>query len=150
MSRIISVGYEGRTIDDYITTLTRYNVTALADVRRNPTSRKPGFSKTKLAEALKQAGIKYYHYPALGIESAKRQNLRTSEDYNKLLAEYEQQLSPEHPDIMEILETLETNGNIALTCFERDQGKCHRSVVSKTIAELMRRNANRYTTIGIP
>ena len=44
----------------------------LCDVRKNPLSRKFGFSKKKLKHITETVGIKYVHIPELGIESDKR------------------------------------------------------------------------------
>jgi hypothetical protein len=45
-------------------------------VRRNPVSRKRGFSKGKLAESLRERSIGYIHLVALGVPNALRQQLR--------------------------------------------------------------------------
>ena len=43
---IFTIGYEGRTIKDFVQCLLRWKVNIVADVRLNPLSRKPFFSKT--------------------------------------------------------------------------------------------------------
>jgi uncharacterized protein (DUF488 family) len=48
-SGIVTIGYEGRTLGDFISTLSNHNVDLLLDVRLNAISRKPGFSKKALA-----------------------------------------------------------------------------------------------------
>ena len=45
---ISTIGYEGRTLESYLNELLRSGVTLLCDVRRNPISRKYGFSKGTL------------------------------------------------------------------------------------------------------
>ena len=64
--RLYSVGYEGRTVDELIERLSREGVTTLVDVRLNPVSRKPGFSRRRLADALQRAGIAYVNDKDLG------------------------------------------------------------------------------------
>lgn len=54
-ARVVSIGYEGKTVAQ----LLAQDVKVLVDVRLTPLSRKPGLSKTKLAEALRAAGIDY-------------------------------------------------------------------------------------------
>lgn len=44
-----TIGYEGHTLESYLTTLIKSGVTILCDVRRNSISRKYGFSKNTLA-----------------------------------------------------------------------------------------------------
>ena len=47
-----TIGYEGRAIDEYMNLLLENHVKVLCDVRKNPISRKRGFSKTALSEEL--------------------------------------------------------------------------------------------------
>ncbi|MDH6436043.1 hypothetical protein M2158_004583 [Streptomyces sp. SAI-144] len=56
---IVSAGYEGRNIEQFVEQLLARNVRTVADVRLTPLSRKPGFSKTKLTGVLAEAGISY-------------------------------------------------------------------------------------------
>ena len=64
--RIYSVGYEGLTVPALIERLQQNRIAELVDVRANPFSRRPGFSKKRLAESLTGAGIEYRHEPLLG------------------------------------------------------------------------------------
>lgn len=43
---LLTIGYEGRKIDEFIERLKEFNISRLIDVREIPFSRKPGFSKT--------------------------------------------------------------------------------------------------------
>lgn len=61
-----SAGYEGRDIDSFLASLVGSHISAVADVRLTPISRKKGFSKTRLGEALAEAGIEYMHLRGLG------------------------------------------------------------------------------------
>ncbi|MFI6239294.1 DUF488 family protein [Micromonospora sp. NPDC050795] len=58
---ILGVGYEGRSIDEFVTGLADMGVTRLVDVRMTPISRKRGFSKSALCQALAPHGIVYEH-----------------------------------------------------------------------------------------
>ena len=75
-----TIGYEGHTLESYLTILLRSGVTILCDVRRNPISRKYGFSKNTLARGCEGVGIRYEHLPELGIASEQRQSLDTQAD----------------------------------------------------------------------
>jgi uncharacterized protein (DUF488 family) len=66
MTRLFTVGYEGSKPSDLFVRLQDSGVTLLIDVRDVPISRKPGFSKTSLAQGLDQAGIRYLHLKGLG------------------------------------------------------------------------------------
>lgn len=64
--RIYSVGYEGLTPEALVERLTGARITTVFDVRLNPISRKPGFSRRRLEATLAEAGIEYVHEKALG------------------------------------------------------------------------------------
>jgi len=66
---LYTIGYEKRTIGEYIEILVTNDVALVIDVRKNPLSRKKGFSKKALASALSEVGIAYRHLPELGIAS---------------------------------------------------------------------------------
>ena len=129
---IITLGYEGKNIEGFIQELQHNNVQILVDVRRNAFSRKTGFSKSRLTDNLKQAGIKYVHIPELGIESKRRKNLRNEEDYNRLLREYSDELLTKEKHLDLIMEMSEEK-KIALMCFEKDIEQCHRSAIAKKL-----------------
>jgi uncharacterized protein (DUF488 family) len=60
VSEIFTVGHSNHPIDYFVGLLRRHGVTALADVRSTPYSRRhPQFRRESLAESLKQAGIAY-------------------------------------------------------------------------------------------
>ena len=73
---LVTIGYEGKCLENYLNQLLRAGVTVLCDVRRNPLSRKYGFSKGTLSKACEGLGIRYEHLPQLGIASEERRNLR--------------------------------------------------------------------------
>ncbi|WP_252446038.1 DUF488 domain-containing protein [Pseudonocardia humida] len=63
---LLTVGYEGRSVDDVVAGLVAQEVSLLIDVRLTPLSRKRGLSKRGLTEHLAAAGIEYLHLRALG------------------------------------------------------------------------------------
>jgi len=136
MKSLFTVGYEGRSIEIYIKQLLDNNVKLLCDVRKNPISRKKGFSKNKFREHLNSFGIEYFHIPALGIQSSARKDLKTFDDYSKLLEDYEKnQLPACKKEIETISNLLNEHGAIALTCFEADHSYCHRSKVANAVLQ---------------
>ena len=82
---LFTIGYEGRSIDEYLNLLIKNNIKVLCDVRKNPLSRKYGFSKQSLQKNLAQLNIQYLHIPRLGINSHLRKNLETEQDYKKII-----------------------------------------------------------------
>jgi uncharacterized protein (DUF488 family) len=132
---LLTIGYEGESIDTFVNTLRENDVRILCDIRRNPISRKPGFSKNKLACALDSTGINYMHIPQLGIDSNRRKNLKTTEDYRALLAEYKKELPTHKLYLAELFRLLSTRERVAIMCFEKDTDMCHRSVVANYMIE---------------
>jgi uncharacterized protein (DUF488 family) len=131
---LFTIGYEGRSIDEYANELVRHNVKLLCDVRRNPLSMKYGFSKTQLSSVIEKLGIRYVHVPELGIASEKRQALNSQEDYDALFADYEQTTLPNQTDALRRVYGLFTEyKRIALTCFEAASCQCHRSKVAEAL-----------------
>lgn len=131
---IFTIGYEGRSIDEYLNLLIKNNVKVLVDVRKNPLSRKYGFSKKSLQEKTKSLSIDYLHLPSLGINGQLRINLKTKRDYKKLFSIYKKEvLTLELNALKEIMDTFLRNKRIALTCFEAEHDMCHRHCVSSEL-----------------
>ena len=57
LTQVHAIGYEGVSIDRFLRRLQENEIKMIIDVRANPISRKPGFSKTALKARLKQKGI---------------------------------------------------------------------------------------------
>ena len=70
--KIFTIGYEGATMGEFLSALQEARVGQVIDVRAVPNSRRPGFSKTPLRNALAEAGIGYVHLRALGTPAAGR------------------------------------------------------------------------------
>jgi uncharacterized protein (DUF488 family) len=127
---VATIGYEGRTLESYLNELLRSGVTLLCDVRRNPISRKYGFSKGTLGKGCEGVGIRYEHVPELGIASEQRQSLETQADYDALFAEYERESLPLQTSA---LAKVRSGARVALTCYERLPSQCHRHCVSNAL-----------------
>jgi uncharacterized protein (DUF488 family) len=129
---LMTVGYEGKTIDAYIDTLIRNNTALVIDVRRNSISMKYGFSKTRFRDYLHRAGIEYEHIPALGIESAQRKNLESEKDYKILFKKYASESLPYRKnELQRIEELVGEHRRVALTCFEANPESCHRHKITE-------------------
>lgn len=132
---LLTIGYEGKCLEAYLNQLLRAGVTLLCDVRRNPLSRKYGFSKGTLSKACEGVDIRYEHLPELGIASDRRRNLETEADYDALFAVYERESLPHQTDALaRIRRWVEEEGKrVALTCFERLPHQCHRHCVAEAL-----------------
>jgi uncharacterized protein (DUF488 family) len=124
-----TIGYEGKSFDFFLNQLIQNKINKLIDVRKNPISMKRGFSKETLKTTLEKVQIEYEHVPRLGIDSEKRQNLETKDDYKKLFEEYRKSL----PKLKNELNYIAKAGNkerVAIMCFEREPERCHRGQIS--------------------
>lgn len=132
-----TIGYEGSSFENYLNRLIQNNVKMLCDVRKNPISRKYGFSKLTLADTLNKLGIAYVHIPALGIVSEKRQSLNSQADYDRLLDEYERTtLLKGASDFTALYKLFREHRRVAITCFEAQPHMCHRGRVAKALEAL--------------
>ena len=132
---LVTIGYEGRSLENYLNALLRDSVTLLCDVRRNPLSRKYGFSKSTLSKACEGVGIRYEHLPELGIASEERRELTEQADYDALFAVYERDSLPQQTAALaKIRGWIERDGQrVALTCFEAQPCQCHRHCVAEAL-----------------
>lgn len=132
-SVIYTLGYEGMSLEAYINKLIKNNIQLLIDVRKNPVSRKFGFSYKTLNSLLPKIGIGYFHMPELGIEPSKRKGLDNKKAYEKLFKEYKATLTTtsKKDALNEVLDLQKKYKRIALTCFEKDALDCHRHCVSE-------------------
>ncbi len=128
--QLMTIGYEGISFENYINKLIKNNVKALVDVRKNPLSRKFGFSKSTLKTTLPKLGIEYSHKPELGVASENRKNLNSTQQYSDLFTTYKEQLLNKKLDIESILSHLLEYKRVALTCFEHEHTECHRHCIS--------------------
>jgi hypothetical protein len=130
---LLTIGYEGKCLEGYLNQLLQAGVTLLCDVRRNPLSRKYGFSKLALSKACEGVGIRYEHVPELGIASEQRRNLETQKDYDALFAVYEREYLPGQNAALNRIRRwlVDDKLRVALTCFEELPQQCHRHCVAK-------------------
>lgn len=143
---LFTIGYEGISIDTYINKLLENYIQILVDVRKNAYSNKFGFNKNEFQYCLERAGIKYIHIPELGINSEKRQELKTAKSSNdmplfgvsqvkmaehKLFEDYKISLSSKQQYIDQLLQIFMKNKPIAMTCFEADYKCCHRHILAE-------------------
>lgn len=131
---LLTIGYEGKCLETYLNQLLREGVTLLCDVRRNPLSRKYGFSKSTLSHACDGVGIRYEHLPQLGIASEERRELKTQADYDSLFADYKRSSLPAQTDALaQIQSWIQAGERVALTCFELHPHQCHRHCVAEAL-----------------
>lgn len=130
---IFTIGYEGATQAEFVAALQAAGVERVIDVRAVPNSRRPGFSKTPLKNALAEAGIDYVHLRALGTPAEGRAAARAGR-LDDLTRIYLGQL--ETPQAMAegaMMLDLAAEKPSALLCYERDPACCHRTLLWRTL-----------------
>ena len=132
--QLFTIGYEGATMGEFIAALQAAGVERVIDIRAVANSRRPGFSKTPLRNALAEAGIDYVHLRALGTPADGRAAARAGR-HEELKRIYAGQL--ELPEAMaqaaQMLSLAEERPS-ALLCYERDPGGCHRTLLISATA----------------
>jgi len=128
---LYTLGYEKRTIEEFIEILRRAKVDTLIDVRDVPWSHKRDFAKSKLDAHLGDAGIRYVHAGFAGNPKRLRAQGGTTEE---MIAMYERHLD-QHAEIVDrfrdLVAKLEQEGRRpCIMCFERHPRDCHRSILA--------------------
>jgi uncharacterized protein (DUF488 family) len=132
--RIFTIGYESTTVPEFIAALQSAGVKRVIDVRAVPNSRRPGFSKTPLRNALAEEGIDYVHLRALGTPADGRAAARAGrhEDLERI---YAGQLEmPEAIAEGAQMIDLAKEKPSALLCYEREPSGCHRTLLLAAVA----------------
>jgi uncharacterized protein (DUF488 family) len=126
---LFTIGYEGATLRDFVATLKAAGVGMVIDVRERAQSRRPGFSKSPLSEALKANQIEYEHIRQLGDPKHGRDAARRG-DFNEF-----QQIYGAHLELTDSQRALDDVRILAeekpcvLLCYERDYRYCHRLMI---------------------
>jgi uncharacterized protein (DUF488 family) len=132
---LFTVGYQGRSISEFVELLRHHRITRVIDVRELPLSRRRGFSKTPLRSALEAAKIDYFHLRQAGNPYRDRRN-----DPEKCLALYRKHLDA-HPEVLVSVEEAATGHRAALLCVESDPSCCHRSIIAEGMKRQRRSSA---------
>jgi uncharacterized protein YeaO (DUF488 family) len=127
-----TIGYEGKSIKEFIEKLTKNKIEQLIDVREIALSRKNGFAKNALRKNLTENGIVYKHLPELGSPSLIRRKLHDEGNYNQFFADYKAYIETEIPQkSLTNLEELAHMRRTVIMCFEFDVNKCHRKIIKE-------------------
>ncbi|MGZ8342920.1 MAG: DUF488 domain-containing protein [Allosphingosinicella sp.] len=135
MHKLFTIGYEGKTQAEFLDELQAAGVALILDVRAVAASRRPGFSKTALANGLRERGIDYLHLRSLGTPADGRQAARAGR-IAEMRAIYATQL--ETPEAGLALEQALAEASArpsALLCYERGAPDCHRSMLAQLMVE---------------
>lgn len=129
---VYTIGYEGLDIDDFMSLLSEHGIETVVDIRELPLSRKPGFSKTALANVLNLSGLEYVHMVELGCPRPVRDGYRADGDWKRYTKGFLNHLKTQKEAIAELAE-LAKSSTCALMCYEADFNFCHRSMVADAV-----------------
>lgn len=132
--KVFTIGYEATTVGEFVAALRQAGVERIIDVRAIPNSRRPGFSKTPLSNALAEVGIDYVHLRALGTPAEGRAAARAGR-HADLERIYAGQLElPEAIAQGAQMVALAEEKPSAILCYERDPAGCHRTLLLDAVA----------------
>jgi uncharacterized protein (DUF488 family) len=130
-----TIGYQDHTVSSIIKVLQSHKVDLLIDVRQNPVSRKPGFSKKGLDKNLSFSGIEYVHFPCLGTPPTIRRLYSQGGQLELVLQKYERYLESKTACLQSLVEFV-LDRRCCLLCLESCYTMCHRSVIARKLARI--------------
>ena len=135
---LATIGYEGTTMRAFLDALRRAGVELLVDVRAVASSRRPGFSKTRLAANLEEAGIGYLHLRALGTPAEGRAAARAGR-HAEMREIFGTHLATEgaQEELHALADLVRAGRRVALLCFEARPEHCHRSLVADALGAIV-------------
>lgn len=127
MKDIYTIGYSGLKIDDFISILTKYNITCLIDVRSNPYSKfHVDYNKNNLQNILKSNEILYRNYK---VEfGARQEDLQYYTDGYLDFSKYAKSKSFIE-GVKKVEAGIKMNYTFAFMCAEKDPSTCHRNIM---------------------
>ncbi|ACN99185.1 conserved hypothetical protein [Sulfurihydrogenibium azorense Az-Fu1] len=131
---IYTIGFSGKTAEEFFTTLRKHNVKKLIDIRLNNKSQLAGFTNIKhLPYFLKLHNIEYMYLPIF----APTKELLYSYDKKKIDWEDYEKIFLQILEKRKILEKvkIEDFDNAVLLCSEPTAEKCHRRLTAEYLKE---------------
>jgi uncharacterized protein (DUF488 family) len=129
---IWTIGHSTHPLEKFLDLLQAHSVTALADVRRFPGSRRhPQFNQEALSDSLSKAGITYVHFPELGGRRPTSRNSPNTAWRNAAFRGYADYMATREfrNGIARVLRLAE-NHRVCLMCAETLWWQCHRGLVA--------------------
>jgi uncharacterized protein (DUF488 family) len=124
---LFTIGYSGRSIDDFISLLEHHKIIALCDVRSMPySSRNPDFNRELLKKTLKSHNIEYVF---LGEELGARPKDPSCYVDGKALYQKIADSTLFKNGLKRIKLGMQKNYVLAMMCAEKDPMTCHRTIL---------------------
>lgn len=133
---VVGVGYEGRSLEEFLALLQKEGVQVLVDARLIPRCSRRGFSRNALAEVLEALGISYVHYEILGVPEFDQVGFRGDRATVAAAASrYRSRLNtPVAQRVIRDLVQVARHRRVAVMTMFADAGRCHRGPLMAEIA----------------
>lgn len=143
MNTLATIGYEGANVQGFLDALKAADVELLVDVRAVASSRRPGFSKSRLAENVRGVGIDYLHLRGLGTPAEGRAAARAGR-HAEMQAVFAEHLATEQAqtELHALADLVRAGRRVCLLCFEADPAHCHRTLVAQALQALVPASVN--------
>ncbi len=123
---VFTIGYEGRTIAEFVATLERHRVGLVADIREAPVSKRRGFGKAELEAALRDADIAYVLKRKWGNPKRKAGGIDERRDPPAAMTVYTTYMTPYIVQAAAFVQEVLAQ-RPAFLCYEAEPFHCHRS-----------------------
>jgi uncharacterized protein (DUF488 family) len=129
---ICTIGHSTDPIEVFVGTLHHHGITAVADVRRYPGSRRhPQFGRDALRQSLADAGIAYEHFLELGgRRTPRRDSLNTAWRVAAFRGYADYMETPQFESGIARLLEFAGRHRAAIMCAERVWWSCHRGLIA--------------------
>lgn len=135
MRRIWTIGHSTRSADEFLELLRTNTIDGLADVRTIPKSRRhPHFAGDALASRLKENGVEYRHFAALGGLRKPKPDSPNGAWRNESFRGYaDHMMSAEFAAGVDELLDFGARRRVAVMCAEAVWWQCHRMLLSDAL-----------------
>jgi uncharacterized protein (DUF488 family) len=135
---LATIGYQAATVGGFLEALRTARIELLVDVRAVAGSRRPGFSKSRLAATLAESDIGYLHLRGLGTPAEGRAAARAGR-VARLRTIYLRHLASRiaQAELAELVELVRSRRRVCLLCFEAEPAHCHRSMVADAVRAIV-------------
>lgn len=132
---LFTLGHSNQPLESFLGLLEAHGIRHLADIRRYPGSKRwPWFGKDALPESLREQGIAYRHFPALGgRRSPAPDSPNGAWRVPQFQAFADHMDTPEFRSALDDLLSLRAEGPVAVLCAEALPWRCHRNLVSDAV-----------------
>ena len=109
LHHVYDIGYERRSIEDFLSILQDKNIEVVIDIRERALSRKKEFNKERLKRNLKSKNIDYKHFKELGSPFTIRQAFRKNKNHSEFFKGYQKHLQGEQKTLAEVEQQIQNS-----------------------------------------